>query len=233
MTMNQSPIATAADYADAMFIARRVKSALTLLLLVMLALQIALFFMVRSDVIRLKSDVPPAATQPTTEPAILLVTGNEPSPKILLAVQYLTGLIDFLGVVSVLLLAAMLLLLVLIMLVGRLIGLSHVMAALVGCLIAALLLFPWQAFLDNTGLTAAHAPFKIPGVFYTFNELLHRSQFPNAFSEDALLGWARFVAFPLLAFALLIWIHVKSTRGLRLALGEDELPPDTIAPEQP
>jgi hypothetical protein len=230
MNMNQSPIATAADYADAMLIARRVKGFLTLLVLVMLALQIALFFMVRSDVIRLKPEAA-ASTQSTTGPELILVTGNDPSPRVVLMIQYLTGLIDFLGMVCVLLVSAMLLLLVLIMLVGRLIGLSQVMAGLIGSLVAAVLLFPWQAFLDNAGLTVAAADFKIPGVLYTWRELSEHAHFPTDV-YNAVLGWARFVGFPVVAFGLLVWVHVKSSRGLRLALGEDEPPMDETSGRQ-
>jgi len=211
--MTQSPIATAADYADAMLIARQVKSWLILLLLVMLAVQLALFFMARYDVIHLPS-----------APAATAIASIEKPSKAAQGLQYVIGLIDFVGIACTILLSLMLLLLVLIMLVGRLIGLSHVMAALVGSLIAAVLLFPWQAFLDNAGLTASQADFKIPGVLYTFNELLASAHFPSDSFFPALLKWSRFVVFPIVTFALLIWIHIRSKTGLRLALGEAEPP---------
>jgi len=226
--MVETPIATAADYADAILIARRARSWLTLLLVVMLLLQIALFFMVRTDVIQLHASVSDDVIVLTTQPALQPDTQPAGVPPALKGgaqvVQYLTGLVDFLGIVFVLVLATVLLVLVLIMLVGRLIGVAHVTAALIGCLLLAALLFPWQAFLNNVGLTAAQADFKIPGVLYTWNELLHRAKFQAGFTFSAFLSWARFVGFPVLALAMLIWIHVKSSRGLRLALGESDAP---------
>ncbi|HEX2972141.1 MAG TPA: hypothetical protein VHP11_07400 [Tepidisphaeraceae bacterium] len=223
--MTQNPMATAADYADAMLVARRAKNWLVGLLLAMLVVQLAMFFLVRFERIQLK--VTPTAdevvvgpgTQPTAtaEPA-----GRSVNVRAQQFLQYMVGLIDFLGVALVIVLAFVLVLLLVIMLVGRLIGVAPVTKAFIGCLLLAVLLFPWQAFLDNVGLTSAQADFKIPGVLYTWAELAQRASFTTDDIRVAMLRWARFVGFPLAAIVLLLWVHLKSRRGLRLALGETE-----------
>jgi hypothetical protein len=227
MTLPPSPIATAADYADAMLIARQAKNWMALLLVVMLAIQIALFFMVRFDVLRLpgRGGMVPATTQPET--AAEVVDARQPvmGERVQGLLQWLIGLIDFLGVICALVLLGAMLLILVIMLIGRLIGVSHVTAALIGCLFLLALLFPWQAFLDNAGLTYAKADFKIPGVLYTWGELAQRAHFATSpLDGGVMLSWARFVGFPVVAFILLLWIHGRSTRGMRLALGETEAP---------
>jgi hypothetical protein len=148
--------------------------------------------------------------------------------------EYLIGLTGFLGIVLVLVLAIVLLLLVQIMLVGRLIGVSLVAASFVWSVVLAALLFPWQAFLNNADLTAVD--FKIPGVLYTWNELVHDAAFAATDIPTSILKWSRFVVFPVLAVVLLLLIQAKSRRGLRLALGEAQLeepPPELPAAEPP
>jgi hypothetical protein len=223
-----------------MLVARRAKNWLVGLLLGMLLVQLMLFFLVRYDQIRVKPVAPgtavvavgpatqPAATEPTAT-----IEGGEAvgNPRAVMFLEYLIGLTDFLGVVLVIVLAFVLVLLLVIMLVGRLIGVAPVTKAFIGCLLLAALLFPWQAFLDNVGLTSAQADFKIPGVLYTWAELAQRAHFEVTDFRVAILEWARFVGFPGAAIVLLIWVHWKSRRGLRLALGEME-PPMQVSGEQ-
>jgi hypothetical protein len=200
------PIATAADYADAIMTARRAKNTLFLLLLLILIAQMALFFLGRNDVVKL----------PTTQAATTM-----PSARLLDALQYAVGLTAFLGVVLTLVLGVVLLLIVKIMLVGRLIGVSRLTSAFIWTVVLAALLFPWQAFW-------ADYDFKVPGALYTWNELVDRVNFHTERNDQTVLFWARFVAFPALALIILLSIQVKSRRGLQQALGEANY--DSTAP---
>lgn len=211
-------IATAADYADAMMTARRAKNWLFLILLLMLLVQLSLFFVARYTNLIIPADPPVAATtEPATRPAVS--TGVD-------KLHYISGVSTFLGTILPPLLAAVLLLIVNIMLIGRLIGVARVTSAFVWCLVLVVLLFPWQAFLNNATFTAVD--FKIPGVLYTWDELILTARFQPARWEEAVLKWARFVVFPVVALLLLLVIQVKSNRGLRQALGE--APPDAVEP---
>lgn len=211
-------IATAADYADALICARRAKNWLFLLILLILLVQLAIFFLWRYDVF--SRPAPPAvqkaatrvAQVATTAPAVASSTTQDLAESFC---QYLTGLADFAGIVLAIVLALVTLLIVQIMLVGRLIGVGRVTGAFIWTLVLCVLLFPWQAFLG------AYA-FKIPGVLYTWQELITNARFHNLTLPETILHWARFVGFPIVALILLLAIQVKSTRGLRQALGEAE-----------
>lgn len=233
--MPASNIATAADYADAMMIARRAKNWLFLLLLVMLIAQIAVFFVARhTDFViapepSLAETLAPAtrsaSTLPTTAPTTQASAAAR-NPIIPAALRYLTALIDFLGIALIVVLALVLLLITKIMLVGRLIGVAQVTSAFIWCILLAVLLFPWQAFLQNTDFSG---DFKIPGVLYTWSELTHPTQgakFGLASEmklEAAGLRWARFVVWPAVSVVFLLIVQARSSRGLRAALGETEL----------
>lgn len=215
--MPDSAIATAADYADAMLTARRAKNLLVLLTLLILLIQIGLFFTARyTNVIfpQVQASAVPASTQPTTDWRDLL--------------KYLIGASNFLGVIFPVLLGFILLLIVKIMLVGRLIGVARTTSAYIWCLLLIALLFPWQAFLSNMTFTSTE--FKIPGVLYTWEELTSSSvgaRFTAAVTPEAILKWARYVGWPLVAVILLLIVQVKSNRGLRQAFGED-VPVETL-----
>jgi hypothetical protein len=201
--MNDTSLATSADYADAMLVARRAKNWLFLVLLLMLLVQIGLFFVARYTNAIIPADA--ATTRPTAMDKL----------------HYLTGLTTFLGTILPVLLSLVLLLIVHIMLVGRLIGVARVTSAFVWCMLLMLLLFPWQAFLGNT--TFDSPDFKIPGVLYTWDELVRHAKFGinnNVPIEVAVLKWARFLVMPLLAVVMLLMVQIKSNRGLRQALGE-------------
>jgi hypothetical protein len=207
--MADSSIITAADYADALTVARRAKNWLFLLLLLMLLAQIVVFFVARNSDFIVAKQVEPSAS--TTQPVVEQNTLAD-------VLQYLTGLIDFLGMAFVVILALVLLLIVHIMLVGRLVGVARVTSALVWCFVLGVLLFPWQAFLNNATFTSE--TFKIPGVLYTWSELVHRARAQTTGGPEILLYWARFVGFPLVAVVILLTIQAKSNRGLRQAMGE-------------
>src|SRR4051812_48169145 len=107
--MSEQAIATAADYADAMLTARRAKNAILLLLLLMVLLQIGLFFVARYDLIRIERAgesglvVTVAATATTQET-------TRATPRDLLI--YAIGGTAFLGVTLSIVLSLVLLLIV-------------------------------------------------------------------------------------------------------------------------
>jgi len=192
--MTQSTIATAADYADAMLTARKAKNVLTGIIAALILAQLAVFFL-----LRYKFD--PEAHRRAVD-----------------YLQYLLGGIDFLGLIAPLVLGVVLLLIVAIMLVGRLIGVSRLVSAFLWCVVLGALLFPWQALLINQSFTSTE--FKIPGVLYTWAELLARVRAHPEGIRQMLLFWSRFVGWPVLALLVLVTIQVSSRRGLRQALGE-------------
>jgi len=257
-------IAVAADYADAMMTARRAKNWLFILLLLVLLTQIALFFLLKFNVIRLSDEMAveitptsapaAAATQPAdaaTQPTAEVSTGSASTPapearkggRVEDILRYVIPVTDFLGIALVVILAVVLLLIVTIMLVGRLIGVSHVTSAFIWCVVLTVLLFPWQSFLigERSGARAAaggygtsafatdtgfqpQPTFKIPGVLYTWEELRYDVRhFPDNVGAQAVLKWARYAAFPIAALLLLLMVQAKSSRGLKFALGESEV----------
>lgn len=230
--MPPSNIATAADYADAMMIARRAKNLLFLLLTLMLLAQITIFIVARKTdhLIPIDNSNPSLAgtiaVGPTTNPLAATQPSANSGNMLVPVLRYLTALIDFLGIVLAIVLAAVLLLITKIMLVGRLIGVAQVTSAFVWCVLLIVLLFPWQAFLQNTDFTG---DFKIPGVLYTWSELTNPTlgaKFnitSDLGTNQTVLRWARFAGFPALSLVLLLMIQAKSSRGLRAALGESEL----------
>jgi hypothetical protein len=115
-----------------------------------------------------------------------------------------------------------LLLAVNIMLVARLIGLAFVLRSFIWSIILTLVLFPWQVFLHRT--SPAAADIRIPGVLYTWTELVNFAHFGTSNILEAMLKWSRFVVFPLLAVILLVCIQLRSRRGFRFALGEESMP---------
>jgi hypothetical protein len=204
MTIADRTLATSADYADALLVARRAKKLLFLLILLMLLAQIALFFTARySDFIVLR----PAGEEgvATTKPA-----SRE-------ALHYFSGIVLFLGTILPILLSFVLLLIVHIMLVGRLVGVARVTAAYLVCLLLILLMFPWQIFF---GMTSSPTDFRIPGVLYTWHDLYSNAKFHGDMKVNV-VKWARFFVMPLVATVLLLMVQIKSNRGLRQALGEE------------
>ena len=205
-------IETAADYADALMTARRAKNALVLILVLILLVQLALFFMIRYDVIKPFVQ----STAPTTQPA---------ARNWWTMMHYVTGLCAFLGVALAVVLSFVIMLILNIMLVGRLVGAGRLTSAYIWTIVAIFFFFPWQAFLNNVGLTPDQATFKIPGVLYTWYEVTDPqigAKFPTDRTEVALLKWFRYVVAPVVAILLLLVIQVKSNRGLKQALGEAE-----------
>jgi hypothetical protein len=211
--MSDPLIATQADYADSLLTARLAKNWCFLILLILLLGQMGLFFVVRYGKVDL-----------VTGPGI------NRTQDIL---HYAIGLCGYLGLVTTIVYAVLLLLILNIMVVGRLLGTGKLTAAFVWCVLLGVILFPWQAFLNNAGLQAGD--FKIPGVLYVWAELVEHARFKVREGDkilwaEAILKWARFVGFPLVAILIDVMIQAKSVKGLRRALGED-LPPVTPAAE--
>src|SRR5688572_15399353 len=165
--MTQTSIATSADYADALLVARRGKHLLFLLLLLMLLGQIAVFFVARyTNLIVATTPIVAPATAPTTIAAT----------KAAIGLNYITSGMTFFGMVLPILLAFDLLLILHIMLVGRLLGLARTTSAFLWCLLLMLLLFPMQSFF---GGSTDPADFRLPGLLYTWDELVLYAKFPT------------------------------------------------------
>ena len=113
-------------------------------------------------------------------------------------------------------------------------GVSKVTSSFLWTLVLILFLFPWQSVLIspvnvgnvvNTSGSGGYE-FKIPGVIYTWEELSHPvlgAGFDPARLQPQVvyLRWARFVLWPAIAMIVLLIVQAKSSRGLRLALGEE------------
>jgi hypothetical protein len=236
--MIQSSIATAADCADAMLTARRARNLLFTGLLIILLAQLTLFFMIRFTSILDGWITPNGGTLEISGQSISIISTSQPVAESTtpfkkehlrsLTLQYVIGLMDFLGIVFAIVLSFVLMFMVLVMVVGRLIGVSYVTSACLLCGLLTVLLFPWQAFLNNAGLTGQE--WRIPGVLYTWNELSQHAHFSNTDLKTAILKWARFVGFPVVSIILLILVQVKSNTGLRIALGEEEVIPVESGP---
>ena len=226
--MATSPLAIAADYADAMMAARRAKNWLFLILLFALLGQVAMFVAFRLHPNLIGASTTMADPAPATQPSRL----NVP-----MLFEYLVALTAFVGFILAIALAVVQLLIVTIMLVGRLIGVSRVTSAFIWSVVLIVLLFPWQSMLLSPVSAApplqgtTNVEFKIPGVLYTWGEITHPTLGatfnPSQLSmTGAYLRWARFAIFPALAIVLLLTIQSKSSRGLRMALGEVEITAD-------
>jgi hypothetical protein len=190
--MDDDDLASSADYADGLLTARRAKNVLVFAIFLMLVFQLSLFFSARYKI---------------------LIDYTSVRIDFL---KYMVGVTDFLGVVLPIILAVVLLLIVLIMLLGRVLGVSQLVSAFIGCIILAVLLFPWQAFLMNQ--TFSSDQFRIPGVLYNWSELLLRARTHPDHPMLQLLFWARFVGWPVAAMALLFKIQYSSGKGLGVAL---------------
>jgi hypothetical protein len=221
----QTNVATAADYADAMLIARKARTIFAFSLLAILIFQLALFitfrftpaldkFIVSDAELAMK-----AAMAPTTLPAGTVAENPKEGEFGRNFLKYLIGLSDFFGLMFSILLSLVLLLLLNIMLIGRLIGISKVTSAFLWSLVVLTSVFPWQAFLNNESLTRTE--FKVPGVLYNWNELSQRGAMEDDLRfHEMVMRWARFLAMPLVTIALCFIVLSKSGRGLRMALGE-------------
>jgi hypothetical protein len=220
--MISTTLAIAADYADAIAVARRAKNWCFLLLLLVLLAQIGIFFVARYDHGIIAPYIPSwTAPSSASLPAF--------SPRWPAVMEYVIGVTDFLGMVTSIVLAIVMLLLVGIMLVGRLVGVAHMTGAFVGTAVLVVLLFPWQAFL-NQSTNPQTQEVRIPGVLYTWQELEEHYYFTNSPLPEAMLHWARFVGWPVAAMIVLAGTQVRANRGLGMALGETDVAPNTPKP---
>jgi hypothetical protein len=204
--MISTTLAIAADYADAIAVARRAKNWCFLLLLLVLVAQVGIFFVARYE---------PKLMAVPTGGAVGMV-------KWTTFLEYAIDVTDFLGMVVAIVLAIVMLLLVGIMLVGRLVGVAYVTGAFIGTAVLVVLLFPWQAFL-NQSPGPYSMDVRIPGVLYTWPELQARHDFASTPVLDAILPWARFAGWPAVALIVLAGTQVRANRGLAMALGETDV----------
>jgi hypothetical protein len=213
--MTQTQLANAADYAEALLTARRAKALITLLVLLVLLTELALFFCLRYY-----------------RPLAAGASSSERYSRDVM--QYCVGLLDFCGLILPALLAVVIYLILKVQLVGRLVGVGRMTQAFLWSVVLMLLLFPWQAVLNNPAIdynrTDNLLGMKIPGVIYTWAEVSNPA-LGAGFAmgetkpeiEFLILKWARYVAFPVLSILILAVIHLKSERGVRQSLGESEV----------
>jgi hypothetical protein len=213
----QSNVFVAADYADALLTAKRAKNLVFLALLLILLGELALFFVARYTPVL--SPVP-ENTAPSIKRQLL---------------QYGIGMVGFGGIIFPTLLAIILALILHILLRGRLLGTAAFTTAFLWCVVLVLLLFPWQAFLNNPAINPDPAAdalgLKIPGALYTWAEITHPkmgAKFQSGLDPSSVLHWSRYVAFPALALLILLRVQYKSSKGLRQALLPE--PVNTPAP---
>jgi hypothetical protein len=213
--MMQTQLANSADYADALLTTRKAKMVVTLLVLLVLLTELALFFCLRYY--KPAGETSDAKTQWTRD-----------------VTQYFVGLLDFAGLILPALLSVIIYLILKVQLVGRLVGVGRMTSAFLWSVLLVMLLFPWQAVLNNPAINYDQAAnsigMKVPGVIYTWAEVSNPDfgatfgmEKPDAKPQIAFLAlkWARYVAFPFLSILILTIIHFKTNRGLRQSLGED------------
>jgi hypothetical protein len=192
-----------------------------------------------------KVDVESPATAPTTNessaPAVAVET-KDVTPKVgeknvtADALAWIVNSIVYLGTILSVVFMIVILLIVMIMLVGRLLGVAHTTSAFIWAVLLFALLFPWQLFQgpehgsypDGHATSAAITSggtndFRVPGVLYTWRELRDDAMFDSKPPGNAILKWARFAGFPVLALFILFMVQAKSGRGVKFALGEAEV----------
>ena len=180
------------------------------------------------------TDVDASASVTTRPSNVAQKVGGESAVAKFLA--WTINSIVYVGQILSIVLAVVVLLIVLMMLVGRLLGVAHTTSAFVWAVILAALLFPWQLFHGpetapnspaySTAVTTDDRPandFRVPGVLYTWGELTREAKFEGKPLSNAVLKWARFAGFPLLALIILFMVQAKSGRGVKYALGEAEV----------
>jgi hypothetical protein len=168
-TTTATPLAVSADYADALLVARKAKTWLFLFLLLGLVAQIAIFFCVKFNVVKIGADdtatvsVPrkvetvtsSATTEPSTQESTTSTVRVETQEKAITAggknvtgavLAWVVNSVVFLGTVFSIVMAVVVLLIVLTMLVGRLLGVANTTSAFVWAVLLAVILFPWQLF---------------------------------------------------------------------------------------
>ena len=248
-------LAVAADYADAMMTARRAKNWLFIIVLLVLLSQIAVFFLARLHILSLGDRLTLPTIVSTTAPTTAAVEGSAttaPSASASIAEQpksypvatilrYVIPVETFLGVTLAIVFSIVLLLITLIMLVGRLIGVSHVTSAFIWSVLLLVLLFPWQSFLltgprdasPGAAIVNDDPAFKIPGTLYTWPELARDYDFKTTDpggTPGFILKWARFAGMPIVALLILLTVQAKSSRGLKYALGESDVQIEVTTP---
>lgn len=226
-------LASFADYADALLIARKAKNVALGVITLMLLGQMTLFFIWRSststssttststaNAVSVPSTTP--ATEPTTLPANQSAPQTPPAPsqKPRQIAHYLLGLTSFITLTAAIVALVDMALILFIQLIGRLLGTANITRSFFLMVILTVMLFPWQAFLNDANLS--NVDFKIPGVLYSWTELNLNARFEGQGFWISTLRWMRFVGFPLIALGIVFVIHMNSAKALRLALGEEK-----------
>jgi hypothetical protein len=172
----------------------------------------------------------------TQEKAISAGGKNVTGPVI----AWVVNCVVFLGAIFSIVLSIIVLLILLTMLVGRLLGVANTTSAFVWAVLLAVLMFPWQLFYspetshDTMSTSAADIrldDYRWPGATYTWGELKQGVTFKPDETKIAVLRYARFVGYPVVALVLLFMVQAKSGRGVKYALGEAEVHVDVTNTE--
>ena len=233
-------LVAAADYADALTVARRVRLGVCLGLWFVLGTGLTLFFLLRYT----------AATR-----ALLTAPADHVAGRAVL--EYLVGLLDYAALILPLVLIGATAATLGVQVAARTVGAGPTTSSLAWALLLAVMLFPWQAVLNNPSINADDRAdaigMKVPGVVYTWAEVSHPSQgatfaevtgrVPGAPPSEgpvpptgveraaAVLHWARYVGFPALAMVIVGLAHAAGERGLRRSFGADPAAVDPAAGE--
>ncbi len=193
-------------YHDALSVARRFRTLLFLGLGLVVLTQVGLFLGLKfSPEFRDAVGLGEATTDPrqTPWPAVMYMVANA---------------MLWLGLVLSVLLTLTAGFATLVMLNGRTVGVPSAARAVIWSLPLVLLFVPWQAMFHHPSTDGRRFP--VPGVLWTYEELT--KNLPD-FLLAEWLGWFRFVAWPVLALALLLVVYLTLGRGIRRATGEDLL----------
>ena len=166
MTTPPYSLVAAADYADALLTARRAKTALCTLLFFLLGTGLTLFLMLRYT----------SSLRTITDGTVTDGTGQWRADLF----RYVIGLMDIAGLVVPAVLVGTVLVVLLVQVVARTPGVGRTTSALVWAIVLLVLMFPWQAVLNNPAIsndpTVNAIGMKVPGVVYTWAEVSHPVQ---------------------------------------------------------
>jgi hypothetical protein len=191
-----------------------------------------------------------ASTEPTThetststvrfetqEKAITTPSGKNVTTAVF---AWIINCIVFLGAIFSIVMVVVVLLIVLTMLVGRLLGVANTTSAFVWAVLLAVLMFPWQLFyspetsrdtMSTNNADIRLDDYRFPGATYSWGELRQGVNFTGDQSKIAVLRYARFVGYPIVALIILFMVQAKSGRGVKYALGEAEVHVDVTSTE--
>ncbi len=163
-------------------------------------------------------DAPAAASQPTSQPV-----ANQTAKTFEIVLGWALPAGRFIALVLCLLLVLTLLLAVKLALHGQTGGVAGFLSAFFWSLVLLMVLIPWQQVLPGSTF--------VSGATHNLGELLGaraEAAAADASLATVVLYYAKFLAFPALALALLVIVCRKFSRGYRAACGVEIKPLDVV-----